>query len=104
MLEREESKVPLILLLVLSILALALTVSGLIISVVWGYIDFTMNSLTSDSIMCSYYLTLKLQYNLGLIYTVIFIGGCVSLLSQLMTILSLVYLTVKFCKYNDKYY
>jgi hypothetical protein len=103
MLEREECKVFLILLLVFSILAVASTLTAIILSVLWGYLGFTMN-ITSVSYMCSIYLTFKMQNNLILIYNVIFIGSLISLIFQLIAVITLIYLTVKYCKSNDSYF
>ena len=100
MLEREECKVSLILLLVFTILALGCTIAALILSVLWGYLGFTMN-ITSLSYICTDYLTFKIQYNIVFIYNAIFIGGSVSLLSQLIALICLIYLIMKYCKSND---
>jgi len=103
MLERAECKVLLVLLLVLSLLALASTISGLIISIIWKYIGFLMDNV-SYSFLCSTYQTLKLHSNIIYNYNAIFIGACASIIFSLFVLFHLVYLAVKYCKSDEKYF
>jgi hypothetical protein len=102
MLERVETKMALILLSVLTLLAFLSTVTALILSFVWKYIGFMMSS-TDTSYICSAYLTLKLKSNLIYNFNAIFSGGLVSMLFQLAIIGNLAYLLINLLKSKDKY-
>ena len=103
MLERAECKVLLVLLLILSLLALASTISALIISILWQYVGFLMSD-ASFSYLCSTYQTLKLHNNIIYNYNAIFIGACCSILFSLLVVIHLAYLAKKYCKSDLKYF
>lgn len=103
MLERAECKVLLVLLFVLSLLALASSISGVIISILWQYVGFLMSN-ASYSFLCSTYQTLKLHNNIIYNYNAIFIGACASIIFSLFVVFHLIYLAVKYCKSEEKYF
>lgn len=103
MLERAECRIALILLSVFSLLPLVITFTALVLSIVWKYTGFMIN-LADYLNMCSTYSSLKLQSNLVLNFSAIFIGGCASALFQITVISHLVYLLVKYGKSKGQYF
>ena len=102
MLERAECKIFLVLLSIISLFALFATITGLVLSILWHYVGFLMSS-ASFSYLCSTYQTLKL-HNIIYNYNTIFIGACSSILFLLFLVYHLVYLVVKYCKSDEKYF
>ena len=96
MIRKEEIKIPLFLLIILTSIGISGLIAALVVSYIKGYVGLLMER--SATIMCSVYLTYKLEYNNVDVLNMSFFGGCFGLLVGLLVLIQLIFLLVKYCK------